>query len=173
MVERCNVYHVVVLILVLFTSPSRAIQRYDLCNISATPGEYRITSNCSLTSGITLTSTDPNDVINITGIGAVKPAIDGCRDGSDPYAGLGPRGYFQGGNVYTKMTLAIDNIILTNFATVVISAQGINTVLKNCVIENNINIERGAIFVYYGTVTITGCIFSNNVAVDGDRKSVV
>ena len=165
MVGRCNVYHIVVLLFVVLKNQSHAIQRYDLCNISATPGEYQIASNCSLASGITLTSTEPNDVLNITGIGAVKPAIDGCWDGSsDPAVSGEPRGYISSVSSSVKMTLAIDNIILTHFELGVISVQGFNTILKNCVVENNIRRNKGAITAYMATVTITGCIFSNNVA---------
>ena len=57
----CNFLNIILVIVCLcnicIINKSYVIQRYNLCNISATLGIYEITSNCSLTSEITLTST--------------------------------------------------------------------------------------------------------------------
>ena len=122
---------IVCLCIICLINKSYAIQRYNLCNISATPGIYEITSNCSLTSEITLTSTVSTDTLQIMGIGTTKPAIDGGWDSS---SNAGIR-LFSFASTSVTMSLIIENTILThaksNFGPV-LSNYGGKSTLKNC-----------------------------------------
>ncbi len=165
----CNFLNIILVIVYLciicIINKSYAIQRYNLCNISATPGIYEITSNCSLTSEITLTSTVSTDTLQVIGIGTTKPAIDGGWDSS---SNAGIR-LFSFASTSVSMSLIIENTILThaksNFGAA-LSNSGKST-LKNCIIERNYGSCGGAIWTYVGSLIMMNCIVSNNYASAG------